>query len=80
MSGKKISGKSTDLHHFMQGDKLGCREQWQNSHNFNQSSGTSEALNVFTVTHPKKEQKEVIISFIILWNMLGLPLFKPFET
>ncbi|XP_016161683.1 PREDICTED: sodium channel protein type 5 subunit alpha-like [Ficedula albicollis] len=41
-----------------EGDKLGCKEQWQNSHSFSQSSGTSEALNVFTVTHPKKEQKE----------------------
>lgn len=64
----------------MQGDILRRREQWQNSDSFNQSSGTSETVNAFTVTSPKKEQLEVIITFIILWNMLHLPFFNPFKT
>lgn len=64
---KIIKGKSTDLHHFMQGDKLRHREQWRNSNSFNQSSGTSETANAFSVTHPKNDQKEVIINFIILY-------------
>lgn len=71
---KKISGKSTDLHHlhhFMQGDKLRKREQWRNSNSFNQSSGTSETANASTVTHPKKDQKEVIINFFILYYYVG---------
>ncbi|KAL2307164.1 hypothetical protein Nmel_000112, partial [Mimus melanotis] len=49
---------NTAVEYRKQGDKLECREQWQNSKSFNQSSGTSETLNVFTVTHPKKEQNE----------------------
>ncbi|XP_023777741.1 sodium channel protein type 5 subunit alpha-like [Cyanistes caeruleus] len=47
----------TAVEYRKQGDNLRHREQWQNSNSFNQSPGTSETVNVLTVTHPKKEQK-----------------------
>ncbi|XP_030915597.1 sodium channel protein type 5 subunit alpha [Geospiza fortis] len=48
----------TAVEHRKQGDVLRKREQWRNSNNFNQGSGTSETANASTVTHPKKDQKE----------------------
>uniref|UniRef100_A0A8C3E8V9 Sodium channel protein n=1 Tax=Corvus moneduloides TaxID=1196302 RepID=A0A8C3E8V9_CORMO len=48
----------TAVEYRKQGDRLRHREQWQNSNSFNQSSGTSENVNVFTVTPPKKEQQK----------------------
>jgi len=65
-------GKSTVLHYFMQGNRLRHREQRQSSSGFSQISGTSESISGFPETHRKKEQKEVIITFIVLWSMLEM--------
>lgn len=67
-------GKSTVFHYFMQGDRLRHRELCRSSSGFSQISGTSETISGFSETHQRKEQKEVIITFIILWNMLEMKI------
>lgn len=67
-------GKSTVLHYVMQGDRLRHRWECRSSSVFSQISGTSETSSCFSETHQKKEQKEVIINFITLQNMLQMKI------